>query len=541
MRASTSLILLLSCLCSAPLSGLLACGSAAPRPSGSVEAARHESEHVAFSTRASGNGTRGNALDDTLRKAITQSCATRGLEPDGRLADIAEAIARASKGASKAPSYVRVSAEAHRVGLVEPTPEIWLASAGKGSELLDAIKEAIEEASAPKRLTHCGGAAISDGPRTVVALAFSSRVLSLERDVPARLEVGDTLRLEGELTRGYREPTLAVTAPNGQVSRIPLGQQTKIAHGLALAARGEHAIELLAEGPNGISVVANFPVAVGVPPRVGQAKEEEGPLEQNAEQVERALEQMIARERKALGLTPLVIDTRLERIAKAHSDDMVAHHFIAHTSKRTGEAPDRVAAAGLTASVVLENIGRGYSASEIHRGLMESPGHRANVLHPDARELGIGVTAESEGERLAFVATELFAKLARTVSTADAPKLIVEAIAEKRKAQRLPSLLVDATLNAAAQSAAERVARDPTLDHNVLLDEATRSVKKPPRGLRKLGAALLIATDIDQVVSGQRLLEQQLKWLGVGVARSASTPNGPLIVVFLLGSPETPP
>lgn len=538
MRASTSLILLLSWQ-------LASCGLTAARPKASTDAsqlaARRQAPHAAFSTRAAGEGTRGNALDDALRQAIVKGCAKRGLALDGRLADIAEAIAHDSRGASKAPSYVRVSAEAHRVGLIEPTPEIWLASAGRGSELVVAIKQAIDEASAPKRLTHCGGAAIAEGPRTVVALAFSARVLSLVRDVPARLEVGDTLVLEGELTRGYREPTLAVTAPNGQVSRAPLGQQTKIAHALALTTAGEHAIELLAEGPSGISVVANFPVAVGVEPRDEDGNEEETPLEKNAEQVESALLKMIARERRAHGLAPLVVDTRLETVAKRHSEDMVAHHFIAHTSKTTGEAPDRVAAAGLSATVVLENIGRGYSASEIHRGLMESPGHRANVLHPDARELGIGVSAENEGERLAFVVTELFAKLARVVSTEEAPKLIADAIADKRRDMRLSSLTFDPTLNAAAQSAAERLAREPALDQAALLDEATRSVKKPPRGLRKLGAALLIATDIDQVVDGKRLLDEQLKWIGIGVSRSSTSENGPLIVVFLLGSQDPPP
>jgi uncharacterized protein YkwD len=537
MRAPTSLILLLSWQ-------LASCGFTSSfgkgRPRGRVDAARHDTQHAAFSTRPRGEGTLGDALDEALRKAIKQGCEKRGLALDGRLADIAQAIARDSQGASKAPSYVRVSAEAHRVGLIEPTPEIWLASAGKGSELGTAIKQAIEEASAPKRLTHCGGAAIADGPRTVVALAFSSRVLSLKHDVPAQLDVGATLILEGELTRGYREPTLAITAPNGKVSRVPLGQQTQIAHALVLDARGEHAIELLAEGPSGISVVANFPVAVGVEPRNDEGHEDDTPLEQNAEQVERALVQMIARERREHGLQALVIDTRLENVAKMHSDDMVAHRFIAHTSRTTGEAPDRVAAAGLNATVVLENIGRGYSASEIHRGLMESPGHRANVLHPEARELGIGVTAENEGERLAFVATEVFAKLARVVSTAEAPRLIVEAIEEKRRDERLPNLILDATLTAAAQQAAERLAREPALDQSALLDEATRSVKKPPRGLRKLGAALLIATDIDQVVTGKRLVEPTLKWLGVGVARAAGNANGPLIVVFLLGSHDTP-
>lgn len=365
-----------------------------------------------YATEPLPDAVRGAGADAILASALERGCKAAHLTPDGRLADIATAIAIASDGARRPPSYGQVSFHAHRAGLPEPTPQVWLASGPDTRTLAPLMEQAMRDAVRTSRLTHCGAAAVRGREGVVVALALSTRVFSLVEPVPRSLSPGSALVLAAQLASGYGRPVLAVTDPAGRVTRSTLGDKRRFRREVRLEQPGEYTIELLASGPEGLTVAAMFPVAVGVPIVTEAPSYEREPIERDAPEVARKLLALIAEERSAHGLPPLRGEPRLERIALAHSEDMVSHGFIAHTSPRTGDATARVRRAGLDAYVVLENIGRGYSATELHRGLMESPGHRGNILHPEAREIGIGVVAEREGERLAFIATELFTQLA---------------------------------------------------------------------------------------------------------------------------------
>ena len=52
---------------------------------------------------------------------------------------------------------------------------------------------------------------------------------------------------------------------------------------------------------------------------------------------------------------------------------------------------DRARRGGLQPTLVLENVGRAYSAEEAESGFLSSPGHRGNILDPRARRVGIGI------------------------------------------------------------------------------------------------------------------------------------------------------
>ncbi|MDX2602248.1 CAP domain-containing protein [Streptomyces caniscabiei] len=96
-------------------------------------------------------------------------------------------------------------------------------------------------------------------------------------------------------------------------------------------------------------------------------------------------------ERARAGLPPLSPDPRLTDAAQAHSADMVARAFYAHTSPDGGEPWHRAAAAGSTLRSIGENIACGQrSAAEVVLGWMNSPGHRANILKPGFTRIGIG-------------------------------------------------------------------------------------------------------------------------------------------------------
>ncbi len=112
------------------------------------------------------------------------------------------------------------------------------------------------------------------------------------------------------------------------------------------------------------------------------------------------------------GLPPLRVDPRLARVARGHSEDMAASGFVGHVSSTTGTPADRVSRSGLAPALILENVARAYSPEEAQAGLMNSPGHRRNVLHRDVTDVGVGVVLGREvGGRREMWVTELFAKL----------------------------------------------------------------------------------------------------------------------------------
>jgi uncharacterized protein YkwD/stress response protein SCP2 len=112
------------------------------------------------------------------------------------------------------------------------------------------------------------------------------------------------------------------------------------------------------------------------------------------------------RERAAAGLPPLTVDPLLTTAAQAHSADMVARDFYSHTSPDGGKPWDRAAAAGSARRTIRENIACGQrSPTEVVRGWMNSPGHRANILKPDFTHIGVGFAG---GGRSGAYWTQLF-------------------------------------------------------------------------------------------------------------------------------------
>jgi uncharacterized protein YkwD len=110
---------------------------------------------------------------------------------------------------------------------------------------------------------------------------------------------------------------------------------------------------------------------------------------------------LINRERAIRGRRSLRTDARLARAAQSHSSDMVAHRYFAHQSHDGSGFGARIRHTGWMrhrrAYRVGENIayGTGGRATPlaIVSAWMHSAGHRANVLEPRFRRIGIGIAA----------------------------------------------------------------------------------------------------------------------------------------------------
>jgi uncharacterized protein YkwD len=91
-------------------------------------------------------------------------------------------------------------------------------------------------------------------------------------------------------------------------------------------------------------------------------------------------------------LPPLKRCSLLDDSAETHSVNMGNRNFFAHCDLDTGSSPfDRIAAAGYSYTWAGENLHVGSStAAGAIAGWMSSPGHRANILRAEFRELGVG-------------------------------------------------------------------------------------------------------------------------------------------------------
>jgi uncharacterized protein YkwD len=159
-------------------------------------------------------------------------------------------------------------------------------------------------------------------------------------------------------------------------------------------------------------------------------------------------------------LDPLAADDALAAVARAHAADMEANHYFAHVSPTTGDVADRLRRAKLRWRVFGENLAAGASAEDMHRGLMGSPGHRANILEPRFTNVGIGIVVSGSGSAASLIAVCVFAHESRVSDDAWSTSTVA-AINDVRGRRSIAALVVDPALARAARAGAEALADSP--------------------------------------------------------------------------------
>lgn len=95
-------------------------------------------------------------------------------------------------------------------------------------------------------------------------------------------------------------------------------------------------------------------------------------------------------ERRRAGLSALVRDSTVDDVARAHSMDMLQRGYFAHENPEGLSPFDRMRVAGIRFTAAGENLALAPTVVLAHQGLMDSPGHRANILSPQYGRVGIG-------------------------------------------------------------------------------------------------------------------------------------------------------
>jgi len=100
---------------------------------------------------------------------------------------------------------------------------------------------------------------------------------------------------------------------------------------------------------------------------------------------------LVNEERQKAGLRPLKFDPGMLPVARAHSIDMFARGYFSHITPDGSSPFDRMRKAKVRFLAAGENLALGQTLHICHRGLMNSPGHRANILNPVYGRVGIGI------------------------------------------------------------------------------------------------------------------------------------------------------
>jgi len=475
--------------------------------------------------------------------------------PDPRLSEAALTILEHLPGDGR-PSNELVASALWLHGLVEPPPHLIVATIPDFAPSTPTRAFAAEEEALVRELRAQLPTALRDGRYRRVGVALGPRgndawvIIALQESgvelepIPRALPNGGPTPLVGRLVPPFERPEGFVTAPDGKVSRLSLGSDARRIAGTFHCgpARGRYQVELTGDDRFGPSVLANFPIYCGreAPTTVEAAPtraEDRPPTSVAAAEAEIA--RLVNADRARAGLPPLTVDANLAAVARAHAEDMRDHHFVGHVSPTTGSAADRLRKVGIVAQLTLENVARAFSAGEAERGLMESPGHRGNILHKDAARLGVGVAlADAVGGGKELFVTQLFTRpMDRVDAASDAE--VRRRIDGARAGKRLGPLARDATLEAIARAAAEALSRGAGQRDVEALIGRELGRTGATRG-QAVSSVVASATSIAQLASAvsQPATQPRVARAGLALAQGIRTDGAPaLYLVCLFGSP----
>lgn len=102
---------------------------------------------------------------------------------------------------------------------------------------------------------------------------------------------------------------------------------------------------------------------------------------------DKAMAKKVNKARSNNGLVKLTLDPEMSKVARSHSKTMAKKASLYHT-KNLGQKVTNWKSLG-------ENVGYGSTVKQLHQLFMGSSGHRANILKPSYRYVGVGSTRKN--------------------------------------------------------------------------------------------------------------------------------------------------
>lgn len=175
------------------------------------------------------------------------------------------------------------------------------------------------------------------------------------------------------------------------------------------------------------------------------------PQETDISSIEEDLLEWINTERTARRLHSVKLSPELRTVSIGHSKDMATRQTLTHLSSTGKLYRDRLVDSDLYFIEIGENIAvsETYVAEFIHRGFMESPEHRANILNADFDSVGIGVAYSKDKK---YYITQDFFQSLNVLDADEAEAIIKEEIKKIREENAIPSLSYPKIANTFARS-----------------------------------------------------------------------------------------
>ncbi len=481
-----------------------------------------------------------SALGDAITAAVRDAAAGANLPApvaDSRLfracAELAQVVPEEGIIA-----YSMVEFALQRNGIIEPSPHLLVVWGDLDSpqEIVEQLRPRLAEILADGAGARLGIGAAKRAPDGIGAIVFALQGSGVKTaPIPRSVPAGGTFSLEATVEPRYRNPEVFVTRNHGGVERIELAPGKPGAFTAQVrcgSSTGRQQVEITASDAQGSTVLANFPVWCGAEPPASLTVEpslDDAPVTDPLE-AERRVLAFVNRDRQTAGLPPLAWDERVAEVARAHSQEMRQTKVVAHVSPTTGSAADRVRAAKIKTAVVLENVARAYGLHEAHHGLMNSPGHRANVLSGSATHIGVGVIlGEEVSRRREIFITQVFTRVPPRVDPATAAELIRKRITQIHAAGEDPELV------SVAQELAGGIARGQTREQAAA--PIQRRIDALARRYKRVGSVLTATADLDTVDGASLLGDARPDYIGVGIGQGnhAELGEGTTFIVVLLG------
>lgn len=96
-------------------------------------------------------------------------------------------------------------------------------------------------------------------------------------------------------------------------------------------------------------------------------------------------------ERRKAGVRELVLKEEAVLVARKYAEDMWKREYFSHYSPEGTDVSDRLEENGIAYSIVGENLALAPTLLIAHNGLMNSEGHKKNILDTNFRKVAIGV------------------------------------------------------------------------------------------------------------------------------------------------------
>ncbi|MBL4635638.1 MAG: hypothetical protein JKY56_17390 [Kofleriaceae bacterium] len=476
--------------------------------------------------------------DDEYYSQRVESLSNSTARYDPWLSRAARELAYQGALASESPSESILTFILASAGAPENSvAQLVVLARGPGGKVVEnAILESVKNAprGSGQLLLGVGEAATEGGDyeRRVVVIA-ARRTFALE-PVKRLLDPGEIWEISGHLVghkpAGFSDAHASVLYPGNRIEVFPVsleGRQFEV-HIPAGDNPGQLYVSIDGTFDTGPGKLLQLSAEIGdsLPSTFSAQLPIVEEFDSNDEAEELAL-LLLQNDRNELGLGDLLLDPELSDIARSHSREMRDLDYFGHLSPNTGLAGERLSDAGYLASAYGENLALNDTVREAQQSLMESIGHRRNIVAESMTHIGIGI-AHSESKN-AYYLTQVFAQKVMVFDVEETLSQVFEQVNEAREYAGAAPLELDSELTEIAERGCEDAI---SIELEELPSQLASIASKAMQS--RVAVRVSVLYDVTSIVPDDTSLQEEFTKIGLALLRDPESSSGRVIFVVLL-------